>query len=81
MLDPLSGGPHTFTETGITEFNRPPDYESGGQEFESLRARQWNQRFLSNIEIIPSQNSDLGRSWEGEEVSRQQASRRSWRRV
>ena len=40
-----------------------PDYESGGQEFESLRARQWNQRFLSNIDIIPSQNSDLGRSW------------------
>ena len=46
-----------------------PDYKSGGQEFESLRARQWNQRFLGNIEIIPSRNSDLGRSWEGGEVS------------
>jgi len=25
-----------------------PDYESGGQEFESLRARQYNQRLIPN---------------------------------
>jgi hypothetical protein len=55
--------------SALKVIDRAPDYESGGQEFESLRARQWNQRFLSNIENHPSQNSDLGRSWEGGEVS------------
>ena len=34
---------------------RAPDYESGGQEFESLRARQYNQILTSidDIEYTP----------------------------
>ena len=33
---------------------RAPDYESGGQEFESLRARQYSQRLTSISQLAPT---------------------------
>jgi hypothetical protein len=33
--------------------NIAPDYDSGGQEFESLRARQLNQRFMMVVPVDP----------------------------
>src|SRR3954468_1688296 len=39
----------------VAQLDRAPDYESGGQEFESLRARQQNQGFshFSGRSICP----------------------------
>src|SRR5271168_4234023 len=35
-------------EAPVAQLDRAPDYESGGREFESLRARQYFQEFSEN---------------------------------
>src|SRR5580704_2983653 len=42
-------------EAPVAQLDRAPDYESGGREFESLRARQLNQllKSLYIIDICP----------------------------
>jgi hypothetical protein len=47
-------GPRFFAKNApVAQLDRAPDYESGGQEFESLRARQINQILTSIIPLAP----------------------------
>jgi hypothetical protein len=42
-------GPKAGTLAPVAQLDRAPDYESGGQEFESLRARHSNILFTNKI--------------------------------
>ncbi len=54
------GHPEPSRQAPVAQLDRAPDYESGGQEFESLRARHLPSRFQK-----PSPNgcADLRKSW------------------
>src|SRR5271154_2142265 len=48
----------------VAQLDRAPDYESGGQEFESLRARQLNQRLRQHSDRPCFPETRLGSIWE-----------------
>jgi hypothetical protein len=50
---PLHGFSRATRAAPVAQLDRAPDYESGGQEFESLRARQLNQKLRMILPIDP----------------------------
>src|SRR6478609_7474757 len=48
----------------VAQLDRAPDYESGGQRFESFRARQRFQQFSRIFYIVSFPSSQLGSLWE-----------------
>src|SRR5690606_6844186 len=50
----------------VAQLDRAPDYESGGQEFESLRARQFSQTFSR----CDARLRQIAPSWRGAELYR-----------